>query len=103
MTADDNAVTRQSREDATELEALRQENALLRRRAARLERDLASVAPLVEQVKHLSFWDFAPYGVAPDESWVAVDRGKATAVMGALARIDHWNPWSTTIEPRPQP
>ncbi|TKG72565.1 hypothetical protein [Prauserella endophytica] len=89
--------------DDKELDVLRRENALLRRRIARLERELASVSPLVEQVKHLAFWDFAPYQVGPDESWVAVDRGKAAALMAALARIDHWNPWGTTIEPRPRP
>ncbi|RBM17199.1 hypothetical protein DI005_23225 [Prauserella sp. PE36] len=89
--------------DDKELDVLRRENALLRRRIARLERELASVAPLVEQVKHLAFWDFAPYQVGPDESWGAVDRGKAAALMAALARIDHWNPWGTTIEPRPRP
>lgn len=88
---------------STELEALRRENALLRLRATRLERQLGSTAPLIDQAKRLAFWDFTPYGVSPDDSWVAVDRDKAMALMGALAHVDHWNPWDTTIEPRPQP
>lgn len=88
---------------AGELEALRRENALLRLRVDRLERDRASTAPLVEQARHLSFWDFTPYEVTPDEGWVAVERAKAMSLMGALAGIDHWNPWGTGIEPRPQP
>lgn len=87
---------------AGELEDLRRENALLRLRIDRRERELASTAPLVEQAKRLSFWDFAPYEVTPDDSWVAVDRAKAMSLMGALAGIDHWNPWGTGIEPRPQ-
>lgn len=88
---------------AAELDALRRQNALLRSRLARAERQLASTRPLVEQAKRLAFWDFTPYEVVPDATWVAVDRGKATALMGALAHIDHWDPWGTTIEPRPQP
>jgi hypothetical protein len=86
-----------------ELDRLRRENALLRRRTARLERELARVAPLVDEVKNLAFWDFTPYGLEPDDSWVAVDRGAAMTLLGALAQVDHWNPWSTTIEPRPRP
>ncbi|MDQ4119214.1 MAG: hypothetical protein M3235_19970 [Actinomycetota bacterium] len=88
---------------AGELEALRRENALLRLRIDRLERELSSTKPLVERAKHLSLWDFTPYEVAPDDSWVAVDRAKAMSLMEALAGIDHWNPWGTGIEPRPQP
>lgn len=103
MTDEDTPVARDHNEDATEIDLLRQETALLRRRVARLERELVSVAPLINQVKNLAFWDFAPYGVGPDDSWVAVDRGKAMTLMGALAHVDHWNPWATTIEPRPQP
>lgn len=86
-----------------ELETLRRQNAVLHHRIARLERELASVAPLVDQVKTLAFWDFTPYEAGPDDSWVAVDRDKAAALLAALARIDHWNPWGTAIEPRPQP
>ncbi|HEY3465476.1 MAG TPA: hypothetical protein VGL47_10110 [Amycolatopsis sp.] len=86
-----------------ELERLRRENALLRLRLLRVESELATTAPLVDQVKHLGLWDFTPYGIVPDGSWLAVDRAKATALMGALAHVDHWNPWRTAIEPRPQP
>ncbi len=85
------------------VEALHRQNALLEQQVTRLRRQLASVTPLVEQAKHLAFWDFTPYEVSPDDTWVAVDREKAAALMAALARIDHWNPWGTTIEPRPQP
>ena len=85
------------------IDALRRENALLEHRVARLQRQLASTAPLVEHVRRLAFWDFTPYEISPDDTWVAVDRGKAAALMAALAHIDHWNPWGTTIEPRPQP
>lgn len=88
---------------AGELEDLRRENALLRLRVDRRERELAGTAPLIEQAKNLSFWDFTPYEVIPDDSWVAVDRAKAMSLMDALAAIDHWNPWGTAIEARPQP
>lgn len=90
-------------DEHAELDALRRENALLRLRTARLERQLLSAAPLIHQAKHLAFWDFTPYGLRPDDGWVAVDRDRATALMGALAHVDHWSPWGTTIEPRPQP
>ncbi len=103
MTEDESTAVRDEREVSAELEALRRENALLRLRTARLERWLGSTAPLIGQVKRLAFWDFTPYDVSPDDSWVAVDRDKAMALMGALAHVDHWNPWNTTIEPRPQP
>jgi hypothetical protein len=102
--ADDEPIARESEPGlSAEVEALRRQNALLRRRVARLERQLASTAALIDQAKHLSFWDFTPYEICPDETWVAVDRAKATALMAALAEMDHWNPWGTAIEPRPQP
>lgn len=103
MSENDNQVTPNRSEVASELDTLRRENALLRRRMARLERELASAAPLIEKVRCLAPWDFTPYEITPDDSWVAVDRDKAMALMAALAHVDHWNPWSTTIEARPQP
>lgn len=88
---------------SAELEALRRENALLHSRIARLEREAAALWTLVAQTKRLKLWDFTPYQVLPDESWVAVDRASATRVLAALAGIDHWDPWHSRIEPRPQP
>lgn len=85
------------------LAQLERENAMLRSRVTRLERALASTADLVTAVKHLALWDYAPYELAPDETWLAVDRSQAGALMSALARVDHWHPWETPIEPRPQP
>lgn len=86
-----------------DLTALRRENALLRSRVARLERESAAMRELVAQAKRLQLWDFTPYQVRPDESWVAVDRESATRLLAALAGIDHWDPWHSRIEPRPQP
>lgn len=103
MLDNDSPAEQEQRELVTELDTLRRENALLRRRTARLERELASMTSLVDQAKRMAFWDFTPYEVNPDDSWLAVDRDKATALMTALAHIDHWNPWDTTIDPRPQP
>lgn len=91
-----------ARADAAD-ETLRRENAFLRVQVARLQRELATAGKLVEQVRHLSFWDFTPYAIVPDDSWLAVDRTQAVALMSALAHVDHWHPWSTPIEPRPQP
>ncbi len=88
---------------AAELESLRRENALLRSRVARLEREAAAMRELVAQAKHLQLWDFTPYQLLPDESWVAVDRASATRLLAALAGIDHWDPWHSRIEPRPEP
>ncbi|WP_336157903.1 hypothetical protein [Amycolatopsis sp. VC5-11] len=82
---------------------LRHENELLRLRVARLERELAAAAGVVREVKDLAFWDFSPYRVSPDASWLAVDRGGAETLLAALARVDHWHPWSTRLEPRPRP
>ncbi len=86
-----------------EVQELRREVALLRNRVARLEREAAAMRNLVVQAKRLKFWDFTPYRVHPDESWVAVDRASAGQLLGALAGVDHWDPWHTRIEPRPQP
>ncbi|QIZ39780.1 hypothetical protein FDZ84_25445 [Saccharopolyspora sp. ASAGF58] len=82
---------------------MRRQNGLLQLRVERLERQVASSGPLIDQAKHLAFWDFTPYEVSPDDSWVAVDRTKAMSLMSALAGIDHWNPWGESIEARPQP
>ncbi|MCW0213125.1 MAG: hypothetical protein OJJ54_07185 [Pseudonocardia sp.] len=86
-----------------QVDALHRENALLHSRVTRLERQLSSAAPLIRQARTLSFWDFTPYEVTPDDTWVAVDRVQAMSLMAALAGIDHWDPWGSSIEPRPQP
>lgn len=75
---------------------------LLRARVRRLERDLASVQPLVRTARHLAPWDFTPYQVRPDGDWVAVDRHRMEELLAALAAVDHWAPWRTPIEARPQ-
>lgn len=86
-----------------ERDTLRRENALLRSRVARLEREAAAMRELVAEAKRLQLWDFTPYQLYPDESWVGVDRASATRLLAALAGIDHWDPWHSRIEPRPQP
>ena len=84
------------------LARLERENELLRLRLDRLEHEVRSMRPVVQQVKKLRMWDFTPYGVHPDESWVAVDRAQAAELLAALAGVDHWDPWTTRIEPRTQ-
>jgi hypothetical protein len=86
-----------------ELDRLRRENGLLRRRVARLEKEAEAAHALIAQTKALKLWDFTPYRVHPDDSWVAIDRQSASELLAALAGIDHWDPWHTRIEPRPQP
>ncbi|GLB68310.1 hypothetical protein [Arthrobacter mangrovi] len=86
-----------------DLEQLRRENSLLQQRIRRLEREAASMQPIIAEVKRLKIWDFTPYGVRPDDSWLALDRASATELMRALAGTDHWHPWQSRIEPRPQP
>ncbi|TQK71882.1 MULTISPECIES: hypothetical protein [unclassified Nocardioides] len=88
---------------ADDLPRLERELALSRARVSRLERELASVQPLVQTARHLAPWDFTPYQVYPDGDWVAVDRHRMEELLAALAAIDHWAPWRTPIEPRPQP
>ena len=92
-------MTQQTVERVTQLE---RENELLRLRLDRLEHEVRSMRPVVQQVKKLRIWDFTPYGVHPDGSWVAVDRISAAKLLAALAGVDHWEPWSTRIEPRTQ-
>ena len=54
-------------------------------------------------VRGLDIWDYTPYGVHPGSDWVAIDRTAAAELLAALAGVDHWQPWSTPIEARPQP
>ncbi|MFJ9392983.1 hypothetical protein ACIRON_29460 [Nocardioides sp. NPDC101246] len=84
-------------------ERMARELVVLRARVAQFERDLASVQPLIQRARDLTPWDFTPYGVRPDGDYVAVDRTKMEELLAALAAIDHWVPWRTPIEPRPQP
>lgn len=79
---------------------LERENELLRRRLDRLQHEVSAMRPVVQQVKRLRMWDFTPYDVHPDDSWVAIDRDRAAELLAALARVDHWEPWTTRIEPR---
>lgn len=89
--------------EPAELERLHRENALLHRRVARLEKEAEAARALIAQTKALKLWDFTPYRIYPDDSWVAVDRQSVSELLAALAGIDHWDPWHTRIEPRPQP
>lgn len=86
-----------------DLDRLRRENNLLRQKVQRLEREAASMEPVVAEVKRLKIWDFTPYATTPDDSWLALDRVSAMELMRALAGTDHWHPWQSRIEPRPQP
>lgn len=85
------------------IKQLERERKLAQARIERLEQRLASVQPLLKQAKNLQFWDYTVYEVKPDDSWLAVDRTEAAFLLAAIAEIDHWEPWSTRIEPRPQP
>lgn len=85
------------------LERLRRENSLLRQKVHRLERETAGMRPVVTEVKRLKIWDFTPYRITPDDSWLALDRVSAMDLMRALAGTDHWQPWQSRIEPRTQP
>jgi len=76
---------------------------LLRARVGRIEREIATTRPLVAAVRGLDIWDYTPYGVHPGSDWVAIDRTAAAELLAALAGVDHWQPWSTPIEARPQP
>ncbi|MBB3084662.1 hypothetical protein [Geodermatophilus sabuli] len=89
--------------ETADIARLERELVLLRSRVQRLERDLCSVQPLVRTARRLAPWDFTPYQVRPDGDWVAVDRRRMEELLAALAGIDHWAPWRTPIEPRPQP
>jgi hypothetical protein len=88
---------------SADLEQLQRENNLLQQKIHRLEREAASMQPVIAEVKRLKIWDFTPYGVRPDDSWLALDRASAMELMRALAGTDHWHPWQSRIEPRPQP
>lgn len=85
------------------LEDLREQNDFLQRRVRHLEREVAAMQPVITEVRRLRIWDFSPYEVCPDDSWLALDRHSATTLMQALAGNDHWHPWSSTLDPRPQP
>lgn len=82
---------------------LQRENRLLTEKIGRLEREIATMRPVIAEVKRLKIWDFTPYGVSLDDSWLALDRVNAVELMQALAGTDHWSPWHSNIEPRAQP
>lgn len=92
----------ESEEAVAEIGRLRRQNALLQEMLNRLEHEVAAAGPVIAEVKRLKIWDFTPYRIAPDESWVAVDRASAVALMKALSGTDHWHPWQSRIEPRTQ-
>jgi hypothetical protein len=95
-------MTVQEDAQSVEIQLLRHENGILLRKVSRLEREAASLLPAVAEIKRLKIWDFTPYGVTPDDSWMAVDRASAMSLMAALAGTDHWKPWQSRIEPRAQ-
>lgn len=87
---------------------LREEIARLNRRCDALEivvhrqqRRLYPLDALAARVRAVHFWDHSAYDVVPDESFVAVDRTEATDLLGALAEVDHWRPWQTSLEQTP--
>ncbi|MGV9734530.1 hypothetical protein ACWDT5_10580 [Rhodococcus aetherivorans] len=86
--------------DNTELERLRAEVDRLTRRVDRLDRELAAHRQVADAIRRAQFWDFTPYELVPDGSWIAVDRADAVALLRALAATDHWRPWTHTLEPR---
>jgi hypothetical protein len=102
MNEDETAGSLPTSGEDSAMQRLRHENALLKRRIARLEKDAEAAHALIVQAKSLKLWDFTPYRVQPDDSWVAVDRQSASELLAALAGVDHWDPWHTRIEPRPQ-
>ena len=85
------------------LENLREQNEFLQRQVRHLEREVAAMRPVLAEVRRLRIWDFTPYEVSPDDSWLALDRHSATSLMQALAGNDHWHPWASSLDPRPQP
>lgn len=74
--------------------------AALTARIDQLERQVATLLPVVAAVREALIWDHSAYEVCPDPSWVALDRDSAVALLGALAGADHWRPWTTTLERR---
>lgn len=89
-----------SAEQTKEILALRRDLALAHARLRKFEHDLAATRPLIKAVRDLKVWDYTPYTVNPGPDWVAVDRAAAEELLATLARIDHWVPWRTRLEPR---
>lgn len=94
-----------SEELTRRVDDLRREVAGLQRRCEALEmvvgrqqRRLETLDALALQVRRTHFWDHSAYEVVPDESFVSVDRTEATQLLGALAQVDHWRPWHTSVE-----
>lgn len=83
-----------------EVRRLRKQNELLLARMNKLEHEVATMRAVIAEVKHLHLWDFTPYAVIPDDSWLGIDRVSALNLMRALAGTDHWEPWHTRLEPR---
>lgn len=82
---------------------LEQDNARLREQVKALTREVRSMRPVIAAAKKLRTWDHNPYEVLMDDAWISLDRESAAVLMQALAGVDHWDPWTRTIAPRPQP
>lgn len=83
-----------------ELAGLRADRDRLARRVEQLTRALEAHRAVADAVRTAQLWDFTPHELVPDDSWVALDRGDAVALLRALAATDHWQPWTHTLEPR---
>lgn len=86
--------------DSAQIEQLRAELATLARRVDRLSAALETHRELAESIRKTQFWDFTPYEVVPDDSWLAIDRSDAVDLLRALAATDHWQPWTHSLTPR---
>lgn len=93
--------TQQALEDLkAEVDRLGRRCAALEAVVARQQRQLSVLDGLAAEVRKVHFWDHSVYDVTPDESWLAVDRVEVLRLLGALAEVDHWKPWQTTVERR---
>ena len=66
----------------------------------RLQKTIEIYEQLAEKVRTASVMDRSIYGDNADSDWLSIDRDDYAQIMMILAKLDLWQPWNYTFQPR---
>lgn len=66
----------------------------------RLQNTIEIYEQLAEKIRAASVMDRSIYGDSPDSDWLSIDRDDYAQIMMILAKLDLWQPWNHTFQPR---